>query len=162
MTAARRKEELGALLDRRGARVVYAPAIRIVKPTPNQQFVDKLDLSAAATDTGVGLARITFSFDGANDIRNFTDGLTNDTPVGLAGFTPTGRQPQVVPALGPTMDVGLCDTCKAIDPHPAANQTTCPNCGATVRTSDATLQLRCTACHKVIDVRERELILAQE
>ena len=39
---------------------------------------------------------------------------------------------------------------------------TCPNCGATVRTSDATLQLRCTACHKVIDVRDRELILAQE
>jgi DNA-directed RNA polymerase subunit RPC12/RpoP len=38
----------------------------------------------------------------------------------------------------------------------------CPNCGATVRTSDATLQLRCTACHKVIDVRDRELILAQE
>ena len=30
VTAARRKEELGALLDRRGARVVYAPAIRIV------------------------------------------------------------------------------------------------------------------------------------
>jgi DNA-directed RNA polymerase subunit RPC12/RpoP len=38
----------------------------------------------------------------------------------------------------------------------------CTNCGATVRTSDATLQLRCTACHKVIDVRDRELILAQE
>lgn len=53
------------------------------------------------------------------------------TPVGLAGFTPTGHQPQVVPALGPTMDVGLCDTCKAIDPHPAVGQTACRNCGAT-------------------------------
>lgn len=52
------------------------------------------------------------------------------TPVGLAGFTPTGRQPQVVPALGATRNVGLCDTCKAIDPYPAAGQTTCPNCGA--------------------------------
>jgi len=30
VTAARRSEELGALLERRGARVVYAPAIRIV------------------------------------------------------------------------------------------------------------------------------------
>ena len=30
VTAARRREELGALLARRGARVVYAPAIRIV------------------------------------------------------------------------------------------------------------------------------------
>src|SRR4051794_21063954 len=30
VTAARRREELGALLDRRGARVVHAPAIRIV------------------------------------------------------------------------------------------------------------------------------------
>ena len=38
----------------------------------------------------------------------------------------------------------------------------CPNCGAPIRTSDATLQLRCTNCHKVINVRERELILAQE
>ena len=38
----------------------------------------------------------------------------------------------------------------------------CPNCGATIRTSDATLQLRCTSCHKVINVREKELILAQE
>jgi uroporphyrinogen-III synthase len=34
VTAARRREELGALLDRRGARVVYAPAIRIV-PLPD-------------------------------------------------------------------------------------------------------------------------------
>lgn len=37
----------------------------------------------------------------------------------------------------------------------------CPNCGAPIRTSDATLQLRCTSCHRVIDVREKELILAQ-
>src|SRR5256712_10422425 len=33
-------------------------------------------------------------------------------------------------------------------------QAPCPNCGATIRTSDATLQLRCTNCQKVIDVRE--------
>jgi predicted RNA-binding Zn-ribbon protein involved in translation (DUF1610 family) len=38
----------------------------------------------------------------------------------------------------------------------------CPNCGATIKTSDATLQLRCTSCHKVIDVRDKELILSGE
>jgi len=38
----------------------------------------------------------------------------------------------------------------------------CPNCGATIRTSDATLQLRCEACQKVINVRERRLYIAAE
>src|SRR3954464_1383993 len=42
VTAARRKEELGALLDRRGARVVHAPAIRIVP------LADDTELVAAA------------------------------------------------------------------------------------------------------------------
>ena len=37
----------------------------------------------------------------------------------------------------------------------------CPNCGATIRTSDATLQLRCPDCEKVINVREGELLLAE-
>ncbi|HEY0510225.1 MAG TPA: uroporphyrinogen-III synthase [Blastococcus sp.] len=44
VTAARRKEELGALLDRRGARVVYAPAIRIVP------LSDDADLVAATRE----------------------------------------------------------------------------------------------------------------
>src|SRR6266536_4872572 len=30
----------------------------------------------------------------------------------------------------------------------------CPNCGTIIRTSDATLQLKCTNCQKVINVRE--------
>ncbi len=38
----------------------------------------------------------------------------------------------------------------------------CPNCGHTIRTSDATLQLRCPACQKVIDVRGEKLFLAQQ
>lgn len=38
----------------------------------------------------------------------------------------------------------------------------CPNCGQTIKTSDATLQLRCPGCHKVIDVREEKLFLAQQ
>ncbi len=40
-------------------------------------------------------------------------------------------------------------------------QAPCPNCGATIRTSDATLQLRCTNCQKVIDVREGQFILGE-
>jgi uroporphyrinogen-III synthase len=39
VTAARRREELGALLDRRGARVVYAPAIRIVPLADDAELV---------------------------------------------------------------------------------------------------------------------------
>ncbi len=35
----------------------------------------------------------------------------------------------------------------------------CPNCGATIRTSDATLQLRCQSCQRVINVREEKLSL---
>ena len=38
----------------------------------------------------------------------------------------------------------------------------CPNCGATIRTSDATLQLRCESCQKVINVRERRMYVASE
>jgi hypothetical protein len=38
----------------------------------------------------------------------------------------------------------------------------CPGCGETIRTSDATLQLRCPGCHKVINVREEKLFLAEE
>src|SRR5262249_534497 len=36
----------------------------------------------------------------------------------------------------------------------------CPNCGATLGTSDATLQLRCPSCQSVIVVREGEFFLA--
>src|SRR2546429_9981213 len=37
----------------------------------------------------------------------------------------------------------------------------CPNCGATIRTSDATLQLKCTSCERVINVREEQFFLAE-
>ena len=37
----------------------------------------------------------------------------------------------------------------------------CPNCGTAIRTSDATLQLRCPGCHKVINVRKEQLYLAE-
>jgi hypothetical protein len=38
----------------------------------------------------------------------------------------------------------------------------CPGCGATIRTSDATLQLRCLSCQSVINVREGQLCLAEK
>jgi hypothetical protein len=41
-------------------------------------------------------------------------------------------------------------------------KTPCPNCDATIRTSDATLQLRCANCQKVINVRDGKLFLAEQ
>ena len=38
----------------------------------------------------------------------------------------------------------------------------CPGCGATIRTSDATLQLRCPGCQSVINVRDEKLFLAEQ
>jgi len=35
----------------------------------------------------------------------------------------------------------------------------CPKCGTIIRTSDATLQLKCTNCQKVINVREGQFFL---
>lgn len=60
VTAARRKEELGALLDRRGARVVHAPAIRIVPLADDAELVAAtrevlarpIDLVVATTGVG--------------------------------------------------------------------------------------------------------------
>ncbi|TFV65687.1 UNVERIFIED_ORG: uroporphyrinogen-III synthase [Bacillus sp. AZ43] len=60
VTAARRKEELGALLDRRGARVVHAPAIRIVPLADDAELVaatrevlaQPIDLVVATTGVG--------------------------------------------------------------------------------------------------------------
>ena len=60
VTAARRTEELGALLDRRGARVVHAPAIRIVPLSDDAELVaatrqvlaSPVDLVVATTGVG--------------------------------------------------------------------------------------------------------------
>ncbi|MGY1987535.1 uroporphyrinogen-III synthase [Blastococcus sp. SYSU DS0669] len=60
VTAARRKEELGALLDRRGARVVYAPAIRIVPLADDAELVAatrrvlEAPVDVVVATTGVG------------------------------------------------------------------------------------------------------------
>jgi len=38
----------------------------------------------------------------------------------------------------------------------------CPGCGVTIRTSDATLQLKCSSCQCVIHVREGKLFQAKQ
>ena len=48
------------------------------------------------------------------------------TPIGLAGFRPIGKQPEPMNALGPVVPVGLCETCKGIDPDAGDG---CPHCG---------------------------------
>jgi hypothetical protein len=81
------------------------PSISVASPTEGQQFADKLDLRASATDSGVGVARITFGYDGAGKIRNFTDKLTNGASVGLSPWQGSGKLP-----LGPhTVEVTALD-----------------------------------------------------
>lgn len=60
------------------------PSISMSKPSEGQQFVDRIDIAASASDDGVGLGRISYSFDGGQPIRNFTDALANGASVGLA------------------------------------------------------------------------------
>ena len=60
VTAARRREELGAALERRGAKVVYAPAIRIVPLADDSQLRDATErcldapLDIVVATTGIG------------------------------------------------------------------------------------------------------------
>lgn len=60
------------------------PAINVLSPTPGQQFDDRIDIKASATDGGVGLGRITFSADDSpTEIRNFTGADLATQPVAL-------------------------------------------------------------------------------
>jgi len=67
-----------------------APTLDVVAPTEGQQFVDKLDLKASATDGGVGVARLSYAYDGGKEIRNFTEALTDGSAVGLAPWQGSG------------------------------------------------------------------------
>lgn len=59
------------------------PEITVLSPAPGQQYSDKIDIQAKATDAN-GIGRITFRFDGVNEIRNFTGAdVGNDRIVGL-------------------------------------------------------------------------------
>ena len=60
VTAARRREELGALLERRGARVCYAPAIQIVPLADDTELLEATErcleqpLDVVVATTGIG------------------------------------------------------------------------------------------------------------
>jgi hypothetical protein len=68
------------------------PTIKVVSPTPDQQFVDKLDVLAGAADAGVGLAAsaaapgegsLTITYDGGKSIGKFGSArLANGALVG--------------------------------------------------------------------------------
>ena len=60
------------------------PALDVLAPVEGQKFIDKLDLKALARDGGVGLSRVTYSFNGGQNIRSFSAEDSNVGPVGLA------------------------------------------------------------------------------
>ncbi len=60
------------------------PSVNVTKPAEGEVFVDRLELAASASDSGVGLGRITYTFDGGQQIRNFTEQLSNGASVGLS------------------------------------------------------------------------------
>lgn len=61
MTAARRAEELGALLERRGAQVLHAPALRIVPlPDDTELMAVTRDLIERAPDIVIATTAIGF------------------------------------------------------------------------------------------------------
>lgn len=60
-----------------------APDLTVISPVEGQQYTDRFDIRAKASDAA-GVGRITFQYDGANEIRNFTGGdVGNDKIVGL-------------------------------------------------------------------------------
>ncbi|MDQ3630472.1 MAG: Ig-like domain-containing protein, partial [Actinomycetota bacterium] len=96
----------GAAAQSAGACGDFAPpSLNVIAPVEGQQFVDKIDLNASATDGGVGVARISYAYDGGKEIRNFTDALTNGAAVGLAPWQGSGAL-----GLGPhTIEVSALD-----------------------------------------------------
>jgi len=81
------------------------PSLNVISPIEGQQYSDRLDLDASATDSGVGLGRITYAYDGVNKIRNFTDNLLDGKAFGLSPWYSSSSL-----GLGPhTVDVTALD-----------------------------------------------------
>ncbi len=81
------------------------PSLSVTKPAQGQVFVDKLDLMASATDGGVGVGRVSYTFDGGKDIRSFTGDALKAPSVGLTPWQGSGSLP-----LGPhTVEVTAVD-----------------------------------------------------
>lgn len=60
------------------------PALDVSSPQEGQKYADRLDLRAAASDTGVGLARLSYTYDGGRRIGSFADELANGRSFGLS------------------------------------------------------------------------------
>jgi uroporphyrinogen-III synthase len=82
VTAARRNTELGALLERRGARVLYAPAIRIVPLSDDAELVQatriclQAPLDIVIATTGIGFRGWVEAADGWGLAEDLLDQLT--------------------------------------------------------------------------------------
>lgn len=63
------------------------------------------------------------------------------TPIGFAGFRPTGSTPEAVGAVGPTHMVGMCGVCHSISPDVDNEANSCPNCGTAAGDSFYTSRL---------------------
>jgi uroporphyrinogen-III synthase len=100
VTAARRREEFGAALERRGARVMYGPAIRIVPLTDDTELLEATKrclaapLDYAVATTGIG-------FRGWMDAAE-TWGLAEPLITALGAATILARGPKVRGAVRAT------------------------------------------------------------
>ncbi len=72
-----------ALAAKNGGEASYcgdfdAPSLQVIKPAQGEQFVDMIDIVAMAADTGVGVARVVYTFDGGQKIRPFAASAGQD------------------------------------------------------------------------------------
>ena len=97
VTAARRAEKLGALLERRGARVQYGPALRIVPLEDDERLLDAIR-SVIATPPDVVVATTGMGFRGWLDAAE-SRGLTEPLLAALRPATILTRGPKAAGAV---------------------------------------------------------------
>ena len=93
VTAARRREELGAALERRGARIMYGPAIRIV-PLADDTLLQAATRSCLAAPLDLAIATTGIGFRGWLDAAEAW-GLAADLSAALGHATILARGPKV-------------------------------------------------------------------
>ncbi len=69
------------------------PAISVLRPQPGEKYADKIDIQVVANDPSE-VARVSLSFNGANEIRNFTGAdVGNGRVVGLTPWFGSAQLP---------------------------------------------------------------------
>ncbi|HEX7662387.1 MAG TPA: uroporphyrinogen-III synthase, partial [Pseudonocardiaceae bacterium] len=104
LTAARRREEFGAALERRGAKVIYAPAIRIVPLADDTQLREATERCLAAP-VDIVVATTGIGFRGWIDAAE-TWGLADRLIAAFRSATLLARGPK---ARGAIRAAGLCE-----------------------------------------------------